>query len=172
MWTSHMFFFSSFVACFVQNVPRWNDSSLQAQRVAFICNWVSRKIACGLRSFFGVVNGQCRTNKLCRHNRRALEPLPPNTSWGFSFEKQIFFQSLHASVKDEETIMLNVDWDVSNSTFESLSSHQQYTFQTFCTNRSAEANWPLRWQTNMYSNASKQIFFFIMELKSTMLAGQ
>lgn len=31
-WFTHMFFFV--VACFVMNIPRWNDSSLQSQRVA------------------------------------------------------------------------------------------------------------------------------------------
>lgn len=90
------------------------------RRVAFICNWVSRKIACGLRSFFGVVNGQCRTNKLCRHKHRALEPLPSNSSRGSSFEKHISLQSLDASVKDEEILMLNVYKEVSNSAFESF----------------------------------------------------
>lgn len=72
------------------------------RRVAFICNWVSRKGVCGLCSVFGVANGQCRTNKLCRHKRRALEPFPPNSSLGSSFEKHISLQSLHASLKDEE----------------------------------------------------------------------
>lgn len=52
MWMPHillLLFF--FVTCFVHNVPRWNDSSLQAWKVAFICNWVSGKIA---SAFFGV----------------------------------------------------------------------------------------------------------------------
>lgn len=155
--------FSFFVTCFVQNVPRWNDSSLQAPRVSFICNWVSRKIARCLRSFFGVVNGQRRTNKLGRHKRRTLEPLPPNSSWGSSFQKQIFLQSLHASVKDEETVMLNLYREVSNSAFESfiITAAVQIP-DIFCT----ETNWLLQWEGNLNSEQTLHNIMVVMELNS------
>lgn len=40
------------------------------------CNWVTREIVCCLCCFFGVVNDQCRTNKICTHKPNALYPTP------------------------------------------------------------------------------------------------
>lgn len=59
------------------------------------------------------INGQCRTKKLYRHNRKASEPLHPYSSWRSSFEEHIFLQSLHVSVITEET--LNVYTEASNN---------------------------------------------------------
>lgn len=53
---------AGFVAAhFVMNIPRWSDSSLRLRRVAFVCNWVIRKIVCCFSCSFGVVNDQRRT---------------------------------------------------------------------------------------------------------------
>lgn len=58
--------------------------------VAF-CNWVTRHILCYLCCFFGVVNDQCRTNKVCRQKYSILHPTFRVPKVPLSFTAQCHF---------------------------------------------------------------------------------